>query len=733
LGALRQRTSVTTDITSGDVGDWDFAMMSIRWVEEANRTTLTSQFSPTGGSLVTGNEVAASLTNISTWRGTVGNDGRYWSTTRVAAGLDKQLFFDGVAQNNANKMIITLESANVTTANAFTYQICDWVSTTLVDTAAGGNCTGGGWRTLTMRKVNLTSTADTTSTYEIYNGYFWDRTTTPGTVVATPISNFITTDASKRVLIRVYSTVNSAVQHNMDEARIEMAIDPVYEASSFTEISPFTGATTAFVSDMIGNTASDANKFTITNNATNPMNVYFSFTGVRTYTGANTIVVKPEICVSTTALTFNTWIWNFTSSAWEQLNTALVTGTACATDTPYAYAKNNVTLTDYVSSGEVRIRFNTAVANTNTFQLDRLYIMVGSTNDDSALCEISAGTGTATNCTNTRTVADVETGSTANTNTWQITSVLEYPDTRWALDDDDAIDAEAIKAANLSFPITVSSGMAVTGIHWAARTRSNVTTETVAFNARDYGGVNTTGGWSGTIGTTNALTTYTWTDSWQSAELQVNPEDYIDTVDNLGALRQRTSVTTDITSGDVGDWDFAMMSIRWVETQVATPSQTLSFSISDNSIGFGTLASGAAQYATGDTVGSASETVAHTIAASTNATNGYVITVQGVTLTAGSFTINAIGGTSAASNPGTEQFGLRISASGGNGSVTSPYNHASNYAYAADEATSDEIASDADGDDVTTTYSIRYLGNISAATDAGSYSAVLTYTITASF
>jgi hypothetical protein len=162
-------------------------------------------------------------------------------------------------------------------------------------------------------------------------------------------------------------------------------------------------------------------------------------------------------------------------------------------------------------------------------------------------------------------------------------------------------------------------------------------------------------------------------------------------------------------------------------------SGTLTFSISDNSIGFGTLVSSGPRYATGDTVGSASETVSHTITASTNASSGYVITVQGATLTSGSDTITAIGGTSAASSPGSEQYGLRITASGGNGSVTSPYNHASNYAYAADASTADEIASDADGDDVTTTYSIRYLGNVSAATEAGSYTATMTYVITANF
>ncbi|HVU59384.1 MAG TPA: hypothetical protein VHC98_00910 [Candidatus Saccharimonadales bacterium] len=50
------------------------------------------------------------------------------------------------------------------------------------------------------------------------------------------------------------------------------------------------------------------------------------------------------------------------------------------------------------------------------------------------------------------------------------------------------------------------------------------------------------------------------------------------------------------------------------------------------------------------------------MAASTNATSGYVITVTGPTLTSGSNTIPAVGGTAAASATGTGQFGLNLAA-----------------------------------------------------------------------
>jgi hypothetical protein len=162
---------------------------------------------------------------------------------------------------------------------------------------------------------------------------------------------------------------------------------------------------------------------------------------------------------------------------------------------------------------------------------------------------------------------------------------------------------------------------------------------------------------------------------------------------------------------------------------IAPPS--LTFSISDNSIGFGTLTAADDFFANGAGTGSATEVEAHTISASTNATSGYSITINGATLTYGGNTINAIGASNTASSPGTEQFGLRMTASGGDGAVSAPY-AASGFAF--DTASfPDLVASDANGDDITTTYSVRYLGNISTTTEAGAYNAVLTYVITASF
>ncbi len=165
----------------------------------------------------------------------------------------------------------------------------------------------------------------------------------------------------------------------------------------------------------------------------------------------------------------------------------------------------------------------------------------------------------------------------------------------------------------------------------------------------------------------------------------------------------------------------------------AVVNATLSFDIpGDNTIGFGTLTSSGIRYAT-DTTGSDSESSAHTITAGTNSTSGYSITVEGATLDAGTPDIAPIGGTATALTAGSEQFGIRISSTGGacDNAEVDPYNHATNYAYDA-VAAADQIISCGSAS-ATTTFSIYYGANIAANTEAGNYTAALTYIATGNF
>lgn len=169
----------------------------------------------------------------------------------------------------------------------------------------------------------------------------------------------------------------------------------------------------------------------------------------------------------------------------------------------------------------------------------------------------------------------------------------------------------------------------------------------------------------------------------------------------------------------------------------ATVQQAITFSISTSTIYFGNLASGGAKYASStNTSGDSTETIAHTLAVSTNAASGYAITVQGQTLTSqqnSANTIDFIGGTAAASSAGTEQFGIRATKSGGvNGTIDATFAHASNYGYDATATTSVTFASGTSSTN-TETYSLRYLANIAGTTEAGTYTANLIYVATANF
>lgn len=204
-----------------------------------------------------------------------------------------------------------------------------------------------------------------------------------------------------------------------------------------------------------------------------------------------------------------------------------------------------------------------------------------------------------------------------------------------------------------------------------------------------------------------------------------------------GAIGSSDNLTISGTFGDSGVLSLEIVADDQV-TVSAIVNPTLTFTLSDNSIYFGVLkASGSSCWAQGTDPGNltcptVTETEAHTLGASTNATGGYIITLTGDTLTSGALgnpTITAIGGANTAPSIGTEQFGVRFDSSGGSGAVSAPY-AASGYAF--DTSQPSEIASAA-GPSATTTYSARYIANISPLTEAGTYTTTLTYIATATF
>lgn len=155
------------------------------------------------------------------------------------------------------------------------------------------------------------------------------------------------------------------------------------------------------------------------------------------------------------------------------------------------------------------------------------------------------------------------------------------------------------------------------------------------------------------------------------------------------------------------------------------------FSISDTTIGFGTLTASAARWASSDAVGSATDVVAHTMALSTNATGGSVVTYNGNTLNGTSGTIDVANLTdSAGGTPGTEQFGMSI-ATNGDATITAGYAYTGTPDWKFVASTTTTIITDAAS--ATETFSMHYLANISGLTEAGSYATNITYIATGTF
>lgn len=166
-----------------------------------------------------------------------------------------------------------------------------------------------------------------------------------------------------------------------------------------------------------------------------------------------------------------------------------------------------------------------------------------------------------------------------------------------------------------------------------------------------------------------------------------------------------------------------------------TVAETMTFTIGDISIGFGTLTSANARFASGDGNGTAGPTSAsaHTMTMATNAASGYNINYNGATLASGGNTITVATITGDEDGvPASEQFAIGFTTNG-NATIVSAYNQVTptfNYSFVASTETliiSETVPT------ATETFSAFYLANITGATEAGSYTTAITYTATANF
>lgn len=176
------------------------------------------------------------------------------------------------------------------------------------------------------------------------------------------------------------------------------------------------------------------------------------------------------------------------------------------------------------------------------------------------------------------------------------------------------------------------------------------------------------------------------------------------------------------------------------QIQVAlTVDETLTFCTGTSITGedCSTVSGGVVNLGKGSTT--ATSTGTSIMAASTNGSTGYSVTVNGSTLTSGSNTIAPLA-TGGASTVNTQQFGLNLAGSNttpvigaiktGAGTANATANYGTNNLF---RFTSGEIVASAAGPTNANKFTVSYIANIDGLTAPGLYTTVLTYVATANF
>ncbi len=207
-------------------------------------------------------------------------------------------------------------------------------------------------------------------------------------------------------------------------------------------------------------------------------------------------------------------------------------------------------------------------------------------------------------------------------------------------------------------------------------------------------------------------------------------------INNQTEAQNNSDATIDITSGASDSGSVAVEIIADDSVSVtATVDPTLTFSISDTTIEFGTLSTGSVKYAD-DSNGNASVTPAHTFNLGTNAASGAVIKYSGALLTSAANDINAatISG-DADGTPGSEQFAMSFDDNGSTFTITTAYDEASNNSKfdTTGAPNQDLTIVSSSGPVASTSIDAHYLANIASNTPAGIYSTSITYIATGTF
>jgi hypothetical protein len=231
----------------------------------------------------------------------------------------------------------------------------------------------------TIARTTIAPTSTTNYSWSIYDGYFDDASATLSNPISTPLSNFV--NGSNEVVIRYYSTTNTTTVVHIDYLRVYAVVSPVYFAADSTVVTGTEAGNYTDATVMTQGGGTDTQYSGITGTGAIVPDMYYTLKNVKTYTGMNTILLMARhVCSGNTAgNTYRFKIYNFNSSAWEDMTS---TSIACSTTAASNYfAKNNVTVANYINgSNEMRVGIYGLAAYVNTLRVDGMYVMLGTTN-----------------------------------------------------------------------------------------------------------------------------------------------------------------------------------------------------------------------------------------------------------------------------------------------------------------------------------------------------------------
>lgn len=517
-------------------------------------------------------------------------DGSYWMISPVApAGahsLDAQVTISGVDLRNANKIILSYRLQTSTTSLHYVFSIYDNVAGiwrplnnhTAFNPADAGNLTN-------FYSAELTPAAALTYysyQFEIFNGYFANTTSSPGTAINTPLSNFV---SSNNLLMRVSSQNDPGANTwylNWDYAQAEVAVDPGYAPSAATVS---TGTPSRYYSDLFTQDVNDGSStITATNFTTassgNSVDEYFTISNITIpYSMANTILIDTTVASSVASISsLNMYIWNYNSGSWETSPLNLANGTPTSPNYNKLLAFSAPTLNHISGGGEIKLRLLASHSVSFNLYVDWVKVVIGST-ATSATYQNNISVGTTASGANTAT-SDLDNTSTSP-NSWIIAASNDY--TQQYNGDTNSTYSVAM---NMSVPMSKPpAGSMITGMQLATKIVPSASNPP-RFNLslRDY-----SAGWttivnniapSGALmpgGDANNLSAYGTTYCYPVVGAYysgtnvilgtspVNPENMLDTTNNLANLRLSTS--TGNSSIFTVAVDFVFLSGRYIQQE----------------------------------------------------------------------------------------------------------------------------------------------------------------------